>query len=155
MPGFRKGWQKHHLLPRQFFSRRCLAAMLSSVGTAGLWFDDFNTNGALLPGSEAAAFEERLPLHRGPHKVYNELVFERVGAIEREWSHIRSRNEMRAAGMAIFRLRIVQRGLARWLRGDGQSRLVLNRRDPIGAGVNYGTLDAMADQLWGATADSA
>nr|WP_164843914.1 AHH domain-containing protein [Croceicoccus ponticola] len=150
-PDFKEGWQKHHLLPRQLFSRRCLDSMLTSIGSAGVWLDDFDGNGVLLPGNEAVAFEERLPLHRGPHRICNELVFERVGAVEMEWSRIRSRNELQAKDAAIGRIRLVQRGLARRLDGEGAAPIVLNRRDPIGHGVDYSNLDAMADMLWGAT----
>ena len=53
---FRKGWQKHHLLPRQLMSRRCLASMITSIGSAGLSLDDFDSNGVLLPGSVATSF---------------------------------------------------------------------------------------------------
>ena len=45
-------------------------------------FDDFRRNGLLLPANDAAAIRLGLPLHRGPHHSYNELVFERVGQIE-------------------------------------------------------------------------
>lgn len=153
-PGFRKGWQKHHLLPRQLYAQRCFAVMLSSVGPAGICLDDFDSNGLLLPGSESAAAREGLPLHRGPHKVYNELVFERVGAIEMEWSRIRRRDESEARSGAVARLALVQRALSRRLKGEGQSRVILNRSDPIGTGIDFATLDAMADQLWSATAAS-
>lgn len=149
---FRKDWQKHHLLPRQLMSHRCLGSMLTSIGSAGLWLDDFDGNGVLLPGSEAIAIDEGLPLHRGPHKIYNELVFERVGAVEMEWSRTRRRDELQARAAALARVRLVQRGLARRIGGEGRTRLTLSRRDPIGRGVDYASLDAMADQLWGATA---
>ena len=150
-PGFRKGWQKHHLLPRQLLTRRCLATMLAAVSPGGMWFDDFGTNGVLLPGTEAVAEQERLPLHRGPHKVYNELVFERIGAVEMEWSRIQSRDERQARHTARARIGLIQRALSRRLRGEGDKRLVLNSRDPIGRGIDYADLDAMAEQIWGAT----
>lgn len=149
--GFREDWQKHHLIPRQTASRRSFASLFEGVRAAALWIDDFGTNGVLLPATEEAASLARLPLHRGPHRVYNELVFERVGTIEMEWSQTRSRDELQAKNAAIARLRILQRALARRLLGEGRSHVVLNRRDPIGRGVDYRTLDAMAEQLWGAT----
>lgn len=148
--GYRSGWQKHHLLPRQTFGRRSFAAMFSSISPHGEWFDDFNVNGVLLPGTEAAALNARLPLHRGPHRVYNELVFERVGAVEMEWSHTRSRDELLARDVALARIRLIQRGLARGLERGGDGPFVLNRRDPIGRDKDYSELDAMADVLWGA-----
>lgn len=148
---FRKGWQKHHLLPRQIASRRGFASLFAAIRPAALWLDDFDRNGVLLPASEQAASRARLPLHRGPHRAYNELVIERVGTIEMEWSQTRSRDELLAKNAAIARLRILQRALARRLLGEGRSCVVLNRRDPIGLGVDYRTLDAMSEQLWGAT----
>lgn len=125
--------------------------MLSSVAPRGTWFDDFDVNGVLLPATEQVAERALLPLHRGPHRVYNELVFDRVGAVEMEWSRIRRRNERQARSGALARLRLIQRGLARRLGGEGRNPIVLNRRDPIGLGVDYAHLDAMAHQLWGAT----
>ena len=148
--GSRRGWQKHHLLPRQTFGRRSFSAMFSSISPRGEWFDDFNVNGILLPATEAAAFDSGLPLHRGPHQVYNELVFERVGAVEMEWSHTRSRDELLARDVALARIRLIQRGLARGLEMGGAGPFVLNRRDPIGRGKDYSELDAMAEVLWGA-----
>jgi hypothetical protein len=35
---------------------------------------------------------------------------------------------------------------------DQQSRICLNTRDPLGSGVDFSELDAMADLLWPATA---
>ncbi|WP_337925495.1 AHH domain-containing protein [Croceicoccus gelatinilyticus] len=96
------------------------------------------------------ALNARLPLHRGPHRVYNELVFERVGAVEMEWSHTRSRDELLARDVALARIRLIQRGLARGLERGGDGPFVLNRRDPIGRDKDYSELDAMADVLWGA-----
>lgn len=148
---FREGWQKHHLLPRQTASRRGFVSLFAALRPAAVWIDDFDSNGVLLPATEEAASHARLPLHRGPHRVYNELVFERVGTIEMEWSQTRSRDELQAKSAAIARLRILQRALARRLLGEGRSHVVLNRRDPIGRGVDFRTLDAMAEQLWGAT----
>lgn len=150
--GFRKGWQKHHLLPRQLMSRRCLTTMFSSIGTDELWLDDFDRNGVLLPGSEVIAMEVGLPMHRGPHHLYNELVFERVGAVEMEWSRNCSRDAAGARNVALARIKLVQRGLARRLKGEGRTRMTLSRRDPIGRDVDFATLDAMADQLWAVTA---
>ncbi|WP_245626605.1 AHH domain-containing protein [Croceicoccus naphthovorans] len=149
--GFRRDWQKHHLVPRQLLRVRSLAVMLSSVAPRAVWFDDFNANGILLPATEKAAMNNRLPLHRGPHRIYNELVLERVGAVEMEWSQARLRNERKARSAALSRIRLVQRGLARRLKGEGKSPMVLNRRDPIGHGVDFAHLDAMAEALWGAT----
>lgn len=150
--GFRRGWQKHHLLPRQLFSNSGVSSMLAALGNAGLRFDDFVANGVLLPGSERAAIVARLPLHRGPHRIYNELVLGRVGTVEMEWSRNRTRHETQAENAALSRIRLIQAALKKRLAGEGKGTLVLNRRDPIGQGVDFGHLDAMADTLWNSTA---
>lgn len=77
--GYEPGLQRHHLLPRQLLSRRCFGAMLETVGTERIGFDDFRSNGLLLPANDTAALRIGLPLHRGPHRTFNELVIERVG----------------------------------------------------------------------------
>lgn len=141
-------------MPRQTFARRSFATMFQSISPKGEWFNDFNVNGMLLPGTEAAALHAGLPLHRGPHRIYNELVFERVGAVEMEWSHTRSRDELLARDVALARIRLIQRGLARGLAKGGHGPFVLNRRDPIGRDKDFSDLDAMADALWGVVADA-
>ena len=90
-PDHEPGLQRHHLLPRQLLSWRSLRPMLEAVGVERLGFDDFRSNGLLLPASDAAAIRIGLPLHRGPHRTYNELVIERVGQIEASWAAQRLR----------------------------------------------------------------
>ena len=85
-PGYDPGMQRHHLLPRQLLSRRCFQRCSPPLGPERLGFDDFRRNGLLLPANDRAAVRLGLPLHRGPHRSYNELVFERVGQIEAGWS---------------------------------------------------------------------
>ncbi|WP_325053190.1 AHH domain-containing protein [Erythrobacter insulae] len=80
------GMQRHHLLPRQLLSHGCLGNMFASIGRVAVGFDDFRVNGLLLPSTEAATIRTGMPLHRGPHRRYNELVLQRVGAIEARWS---------------------------------------------------------------------
>ena len=41
--------------------------MLEMVGTERIGFDDFRSNGLLLPANDTAAVRIGLPLHRGPH----------------------------------------------------------------------------------------
>ena len=97
-----------------------------------------------------------LPLHRGPHRTYNELVLERVGQIEAGWALQRSRAPELALNDALMRLELLQRALRRRLL-DQRRRLRLNRRDPLGQGplgqgVDFAELDAMAALLWPDTA---
>lgn len=145
------GLQRHHLLPRQLVQARCFGALFNEVGRERVGFDDFRANGLLLPASEAAALRIGLPLHRGPHRDYNALVIERVGEVEGDWSRLRLRAPEVAHLEAVRRLAQIQRDLRRQLLDPGR-RLRLNRRDPLGHGVDFTMLDAMVDSLWSATA---
>ena len=92
-PGYDPGLQRHHLLPRQLLSQRWFGAMFGAVGRAQVGFDDFRRNGLLLPATETASIRTGMPLHRGPHRRYNEVVIARVGRIEANWSLARRRDE--------------------------------------------------------------
>ena len=78
------------------------------------------------------------------------LVAQRVGQIERRWSRARASGAERAAAEALMRLDLLQRALRRRLL-DGRRRLVLNRRDPVGAGYDFAAMDALAETLWRAS----
>lgn len=148
-PGYQPDLQRHHLLPRQLLQRRCFAALFERIGARRLGFDDFRRNGLLLPASEAAALRTGLPLHRGPHRSYNELVIERVGQIEAGWRGQGSRD--RAGYEAFEQLALLQRALRRRLLIDHRAAALLHRRDPARAQADFAMLDAIADQLWPAT----
>lgn len=142
-PGYVEGLQRHHLIPRALPEQRCFAPLFAALGgEAGL--DDFRRNGMLLPARETAAARMGLPLHRGPHRAYSEMVAERLGEIEYGWS--RSRDAGRA-GAAVVEL---QRALRRELLSPRRT-FRLNARDPLGGGVDFSRIDALADELWGAT----
>ncbi len=117
------------------------------MGHDSVGFDDFRRNGLLLPCSERAALRIGLPLHRGPHRDYNAMVFERVGRIEGEWAARRLREPDLALQEALMRLGLLQRALRRRLLAD-TARLLLNRGDPLGDGRDFAELDAMAELLW-------
>jgi hypothetical protein len=150
-PDYDPGLQRHHILPRQLLGRVCFAPLLSALGRDRLCFEDFRRNGLLLPANDAAAVRIGLPLHRGPHRAYNEMVTERVGQIEAHWSALRRRVPQVAVIEAYERLELLQRALRRRLLAQ-QRRLKLNRRDPLGSGFDFSELDAMAAQLWPVTA---
>lgn len=149
-PGYDPGLQRHHILPRQILGRPCFSLMLDALGRERLGFDDFRRNGLLLPANDFAAVRIGLPLHRGPHRGYNQLVIERVGQIEGDWSRRRLRTPEAALCEALERLELLQRALRRRLL-DQQRRMRLNRKDPLGQGVDFTELDAMAAMLWPAT----
>lgn len=149
-PDYDPGLQRHHLLPRELLGHRCFAPLLASLGRERLCFEDFRVNGLLLPARDEAAVRTGLPLHRGPHRHYNGMVVERVGQIEARWSATRPRAPDIALFEAWERLELLQRALRRRLL-DQQRRLRLNRRDPLGSGIDFSQLDAMAERLWPAT----
>jgi len=148
-PGYQLHMQRHHILPRQALGRAGLGTMLRHLGEARVGFHDFRRNGLLLPATEAAAQRVFMPLHRGPHRQYNQLVLERIGQIEAGWQKRRTANDLAADHEALMRLDLLQRALRRRLldpRRWGGVRL--NQRDPA---IDFSHLDAMADMLWAET----
>jgi hypothetical protein len=151
--GYQPGMQRHHLLPRELLATRCLRRMFERVGRERLGFEDFRRNGLLLPATENAAIRIGLPLHRGPHRDYNAMVLDRVGAIESGWAAGRHRWPEDALDEAVMRLALLQGALRRRLLME-RRRLRLNRGDPLGCGRDFAELDAMAELLWRETAES-
>ena len=150
-PEYEPGLQRHHLLPRQLLTRPSFRPMLTALGRETLDFDDFRRNGLLLPANDQAVLTIGLPLHRGPHRDYNAMVIERVGLIEETWSARRGRGSASALQTAYEQLEQLQLQLRAQLL-DQQSRLRLNRRDPLGQELDFSELDAMAATLWLGTA---
>jgi hypothetical protein len=145
------GLQRHHILPRQLLSARCFGPLFDTIGRERIGFDDFRSNGLLLPANDGAAIRIGLPLHRGPHRRYNELVIARVGQIEAGWSTLRGQAPEDALDQALMRLSLLQRALRRRLLRPSGQRLVLNRADPWDVALDFTELDAMADLLWAGT----
>ena len=150
-PDHDPGLQRHHLLPRQLLGQRCFGVLFGAIGRERVGFDDFRSNGLLLPARDDAALRLGLPLHRGPHRDYNEMVIERVGQVEADWSALRTKAPEIALDQALMRLELLQRALRRRLLDPLRRRLSLNRHDPLGHARDFTELDAMADALWGAT----
>lgn len=146
---YNPGLQRHHLLPCQLLSQRCFGRMFATVGRVNVGFDDFRRNGLLLPATEAASVRSGMPLHRGPHPRYNEVVIARVGLIEARWADARLQDNEAALVEALMRLHLLQAALRRQLLAE-RRRVVLNRRDPLGTGFDFAELDAMAESLWAA-----
>lgn len=124
--------------------------MFERIGRPAVGFDDFRSNGLLLPASEEATLRMGLPLHRGPHRRYNEMVIERVGRIEARWALARQDDPEAAMEEALMRLGLLQSALRRQLLAE-RRRFLLNRKDPLGTGFDFSELDAMADALWAST----
>ena len=153
MPGFEPGMQRHHLLPLQLLTANCFGPLFDEIGRERVDFNDFRLNGLLLPASDVAAVRIGLPLHRGPHRSYNQMVAERVGQVEAGWASLRLRAPEIALDQALMRLGLLQRALRKRLLSPVR-RLRLSRMDPLGAGFDFSELDALADSLWGATQDA-
>lgn len=148
-PGYAAGLQRHHILPRQLLGSGSLGPMIGALGVCRLGFHDFRRNGLLLPASDEAALRIGLPLHRGPHRSYNEMVSERVGQIEFAWSRARRSGRHVAEHDALMRFDLLQRALRRRLLDPRRwAGMPLNRRDPS---LDFSHLDRMADLLWAAT----
>lgn len=130
-------------------ARRCFGPMFDAIGRHRIRFDDFSANGLLLPATEAATVRTGMPLHRGPHRRYTEVVIARVGRIEADWAEARCRDQQAALTEALLRLQLLQAALRRQLLAQ-QRRVVLNRNDPLGTGFDFTELDAMAETLWAA-----
>ena len=81
-PGYHPGLQRHRLLSRTLLGRRPFSRMIGSPARERIGFHDFRRSALLLPASESGAQRIGLPLHRGPHGTYSEMVIERVGQIE-------------------------------------------------------------------------
>lgn len=152
-PGFEPGMQRHHLLPLQLLKAHCFGPLFDEIGRERVDFNDFRANGLLLPASDGAAVRIGLPLHRGPHRTYNEMVAERVGQVEAGWSALRLRAPEIALDQALMRLALLQRALKKRLLSPVR-RLRLNRMDPLGAGFDFSELDALAASLWGAVQEA-
>lgn len=150
-PGHDAGLQRHHLMPRQLLGARCFGPLFDAIGRERTGFDDFRANVLLLPASDKAAVRMGLPLHRGPHRNYNAMVIERVGQVEQGWLALRLRAPEVALDQALMQFGLLQRALRRRLLDPLRSRLLLNRRDPLGQAFDFTELDAMADALWGET----
>ena len=148
---YQPGMQRHHLLPLQLVGKRCFGPMFQVVGRKAVGFDDFRTNGMLLPSTDEATFRTGMPLHRGPHRRYNELVIERVGRIEARWSELRRRDDSAALSEVLLRLALLQSALRNRLLLESK-RMILNKKDPLGTGFDFTELDAMADSMWSSTA---
>jgi hypothetical protein len=147
-PGYDPGLQRHHLLPRQLLGKRCFSGLFEAVGRDRMGFDDFRSNGLLLPANDRAVLRMGLPLHRGPHRDYNALVIERVGQVEAAWSARRLLAPEVAIDDALMRLGLLQRALRHRLLDPVRKRLSLNRHDPLGKSIDFSELDAMAEALW-------
>ncbi len=126
--------------------------MFREIGDHRLRFENFRENGLLLPCREGAALRLAMPLHRGPHRRYSELVALRVGQIEADWSAERGADSLGAALKARMRLALLQAALRRFLLDPQRRRPPLSRYDP--QHQVFAELDQVVEALWAATPSS-
>jgi hypothetical protein len=92
-----------------------------------------------------------LPLHRGPHRDYNELVMERVGQVEARWAGLRGARQ-RSRWMKRCSDWGCCKGRCGAVCNPQRKPLQLSRFDPLGQEVNFTEIDAMVEMLWPETA---
>ena len=142
------GFQSHHLIPVGVFANHAFAKAFEAVRPDGFDVRCFPRNGVFLPATELAAMRSGLPLHRGPHRRYNELVAYRVAAIFRDLPCIYDQRTARED--AVERLHLLTGALRTGLYGS-QLRISLNQRDPLNTAVNFDHIDSACDAIWLAT----
>ena len=140
--------QSHHIIPVGVFAGRAFAAHFDALSFHGFDARQFEHNGVFLPATEGAAIRSGLPLHRGPHRRYNELVAYRVDAIFRDFD--RARCQSRARFDAVQRIDLLTSALRAVLRRTSP-RMSLNQRDPFHSSACFDDLDSACDAIWLAT----
>lgn len=70
------GYQRHHVIPVNIMRRRSFAQLFEVIAIAGFNPHCFLNNGYLLPATDEMSAETGLPLHRGPHRHYDDLIAE-------------------------------------------------------------------------------
>ena len=148
-PGFDPGLQRHHILPRQILVRTCFQPLLRSLGRDRLNFDDFRHNGLLLPANDHAVVRIGLPLHRGPHRDYNDVLAARVERIRVHFALQAPADLGAARRTATMRLRLLQDVMRRALTDRHGGAFWLNRCDPMRLFADRPYLDDAIGRLFG------
>ena len=78
------------------------------------------------------------------------MVCDRLGGIEADWATTRTHDADAAGHAALRNLAALQAELRRSLL-DPRRTFRLNASDPLGGGIDFTRLDAMADTRWDAT----
>jgi hypothetical protein len=146
--GGRPEFQLHHLLPVSVFGHGNFSTSFLLLRADGFDPRFYSVNGLFLPATERAALHWKMPMHRGPHRRYNELIAIRVAAIlfdlERRCYIMPARYE------AIERLNLLICTLRRNLTG-GRTFLLLSSRDPLHSQAHFWDIDTACEMLWQAT----
>lgn len=109
-PGFRDGWQRHHLIPHSCLRDTETAIFWASLIAAGFKLADFGANGILLPATYADSARYGLPYHSGSHPNYSRRVRNAIRALAVAFDFANSVYELHRAKtylhLLIGRLRI-------------------------------------------------
>lgn len=140
--------QSHHIIPVGVFAGKAFAAKFDALRAEGFDARQFHHNGVFLPATEGAAIRSGLPLHRGPHRRYNELVAYRVASILRDFDC--TAGQPRAHHDVVQRIDLLTTALRAVLRRT-HPRMSLNQRDPFHSNTNFHDLDSACDAIWLAT----
>jgi hypothetical protein len=134
-----QGFHCHHIIPISVIENRSLARIFGRARSAGFEPQDFITNGMHLPATEELAVAFRLPLHRGPHRLYNEIVATQVA----DWSRLGPKE-------LVKRISLLQTSLRLGLRRNPVS---INDAAAIGHALaeDFRQLDAAISLLYGST----
>ena len=144
---YRDGWQRHHLIPKQCATDPRSACLIASVRAAGFRFNNFETNGILLPATFAIAATSGLPVHSGQHRAYNARVIDQLVEIDSATRQIDDPLlRMRFALRKIGDLQLILRGiLARPL---PDSPMVIDELDLWSLGKGHEANDRRIDSLF-------
>lgn len=134
------GFHCHHIIPIEIVERRSLAVFFGHVRAHGFDPNDFSINGTHLPSTELQAAAFGLPLHRGGHPRYNEIVGDMIAPLTRMDPMLASARLRQLQ----FRLRTVLR--------PNRATPVIRSRGCFPANADFRRLDAAVDMLWGTAA---
>lgn len=130
------GFHCHHIIPLEIIEKAAFRPLFRAIGELGFDFENFQQNGMYLPCTEKNAIAFRLPLHRGPHPVYNQIVCERIAAIDGLGRHGQ-----------LFEMHRLQCMLKVALRRDAVP-LRKAARKPMATNPGFDTMEAAAFRLW-------
>lgn len=140
----RSGWHRHHLLPRNIENYPDLASFIGRSTGSLACLGNFDVNGMFLPAVEQLAARERLPLHRGPHRHYNDYVIAVLDGISKAAGacNVPPVESQRA-------IRWLQTTLRLALKTSAQNAdVALSSRDPFGPAAALLDLDRQTDALF-------
>lgn len=143
--GYQAKYQRHHLIPVAVKNLSELWFARTLLLEAGFCFDDFTTNGLLLPSCEKEAVKAGLPLHRGPHPLYNEFVIEHIVIIAKMAERCNEISLIRS--QLINQIRSLQKTLATSLLNHPAGNLYLHKRDPVRSRMDFSFVDSHIDKL--------